>query len=177
MKLLQVLSNWIWNLISKHSDSFQKEIKELIAKEVELKMTPEKIRASKDPNIYEKDGLKIRIDGAGRSKDSLQFEVSKPLFTSQEATLFNFSFPGKLNTACSADESKITNVVSQLRDGIFALEGVTECTILPYEVSVTKSGAVSWDDLKLKITELLFKVMLNKPRGPKGGDTDGGASL
>jgi hypothetical protein len=158
MKLSQVLSSWIWNFISNNSNSFKKEINELVAKEVELKLTPEKVRKAQDPNLFEQDGFRVRLV-KGKNKDIIEFTLSTNLLDKQVEKNFSFDFPGRLLVACSATASDITSHVAEIRDQLFAIDGITEVRLLSHEVCIYKTPAIEWGEIPEKVTQILFAAL------------------
>jgi len=131
-------------------------------KDIEQKLTPEKIQALKDPSLVTSpDGrFKIRIEKGDRiEKDYIKMHTSLPILTGNDGNLWHFVFP---YTACNTFNRSCPDHLYKTLNDIYKIQACIKVMFSPFGVSIVKTPAVSWDEILPRLEEIIFNFLVEK---------------
>jgi len=156
-----LIVNWFKQLII---DVFDEEFKK--------RLTPEKIQSINDPHLITSEGgLKIRW--SEKTKDERKFYLSKPCWLDSFSYFLVFApFVVEEETYLSTGRwtggnfldsySKASTQQVEFISRIFSVCGISKLeAISAYEINITKTGALSWEEIMPKLFEAI-QVFLKK---------------
>lgn len=127
---------------------------------LEQRLTPKKIQEIKDPSLKTSPDERFSIRIEKSHKDWVSIHTSLPMITDQKiANYYSYEFPQTfdkvLRNPCPA-------ILEEFLDAIFETKRCIAVSFTPFQVSIQKTPAVSWDDILPKFEEMTFDFLNKK---------------